>query len=179
MKKAVLVIDVQVALCSGKYATFDAPGVIQRINAVTEKARAAGVPVVVIQHESQEGVLDHGSPGWQLAAGLNVLPSDAYLRKRATDSFHQTELQTLLQTWGVQGLVICGMQSEFCVDTTTRRAMALGYPVQLVSDGHTTLHNGVLTAAQISQHHNVTLAQIESFGPRTRLVTASELRFGA
>lgn len=178
MKTAVLVIDVQQALCSGKYAAFDADGVIQRINSVTAKARAAAVPVVFIQHESQDGVLDHGSAGWQLAAGLNALASDVYLRKRATDSFHQTELQAQLQQRGIQALVICGLQSEFCVDTTTRRAMAQGYPVQLVSDGHSTLHNGVLTAAQISQHHNITLSNIESFGPRTTLVAAKDLRFG-
>jgi nicotinamidase-related amidase len=176
MKTAVLVIDVQQALCSGKYAAFDAAGVIDRINGVTATARAAAVPVVFIQHESADGVLDHGSAGWQLAAGLNALASDIYLRKRATDSFHQTELQALLQQWGVQALVICGLQSEFCVDTTTRRAMGLGYPVQLVSDGHSTLDNGVLSAMQISQHHNITLSNIESFGPRTTLAAAKDLR---
>ena len=42
--------------------------------------------------------------------------------------------------------------------------MALGYPVVLVSDGHSTVDNGVLSAAQISAHHNKTLASIESFG---------------
>jgi hypothetical protein len=55
--------------------------------------------------------------------------------------------------------------------------MALGWPVQLVSDGHSTLDKGLLTAAQISQHHNITLSNIESFGPRTTLVTAKDLRF--
>lgn len=63
-------------------------------------------------------------------------------------------------------LVVCGFQSEFCVDTTTRRALALGYPVTLVADGHSTTDNGVLSAAQISAHHNATLTNIVSFGPR-------------
>jgi nicotinamidase-related amidase len=88
-------------------------------------------------------------------------------------------LQNRLQQWRVPRVVICGAQSEFCADTTTRRAMALGYPVQLVSDGHSTLDNGVLTTVQIAQHHNVTLSNIESFGPRTSLVTATDLRFDA
>jgi nicotinamidase-related amidase len=97
------------------------------------------------------------------------------LDKRATDSFHQTALHALLQDRGVQDLVICGLQSEFCVDTTTRRALALGYPVTLVADGHSTLDNGVLRAAQISAHHNVTLANITSFGPRARAVPATDV----
>ncbi|WP_332825532.1 cysteine hydrolase family protein, partial [Ramlibacter sp.] len=152
-RTAVLVIDVQQALCTGEHAAFEADLVVERINRVTRKARAAGAPVVVIQHESHDGPLAHGSAGWTLARGLETLPTDVLLRKTATDSFHRTELNDLLQARGVTHLVICGMQSDFCVDTTTRRALALGYPVSLVSDGHTTTDNAVLTAAQITAHH--------------------------
>lgn len=176
MHTALLVIDVQQALCSGIYKAFESERVIERINAVSRKFRYAGAPVVMIQHESQGGPLDHGTDGWKLAEGLDVHATDISLRKRATDSFHQTNLHALLQARGVKNLVICGLQSEFCVDTTTRRALALGYPVVLVADGHSTLDNGVLSAAQISAHHNATLANITSFGPRAKAIPASEVR---
>lgn len=177
MKTAVLVIDVQEALSSGEYGAYDAAQVIARINAATARARAAGVPVVLIQHEADAGPLQHGSSGWQLAAALAVQDTDLRLRKTATDSFHQTELDELLKGQDIQRLVICGFQSEFCVDTTTRRALALGYEVLLVADGHSTLNNEVLTAAQISRHHNLTLANISSFGPRALPVPAAEIAF--
>ena len=177
MPTALLIIDVQQGLCSGPYQAFESERVIARINLVARKARAAGAPVVVIQHESNGGLLEFGGEGWKLADGLETQASDILLRKKATDSFHQTELHSLLQELGVKDLVICGLQSEFCVDTTTRRAMALGYPVVLVADGHSTLDNGVLTAAQIAAHHNVTLTNISSFGPRVRALPASELHF--
>jgi nicotinamidase-related amidase len=177
MTTALLIIDVQHALCSGEYEAFEARRVVDRINRVARMARAAGVPVVIIQHESQGGPFAYGTDGWQLAEGLDALPTDTYVRKRATDSFHNTELQAVLQARGATDLVICGLQSEFCVDTTTRRALALGYPVTLVSDGHSTMDNGVLSAAQITAHHNVTLANITSFGPRARAVPADEVRF--
>lgn len=177
MTAAVLVIDVQQALCSGENATFDADRVIERINLVNRKARAAGVPVVFIQHESPGSEFEHGGDGWQLAKGLETLSSDLYVRKTATDSFHKTRLQGELDARGVTELVICGMQSDFCVDTTTRRALALGYPIVLVADGHTTVDNAVLAAAQITAHHNETLANITSFGPRVRPVAASEVEF--
>ena len=77
----------------------------------------------------------------------------------------------------VAELVICGMHTEFCVDTTVRRALALGYPVVLVEDGHTTAGNSHVTPAQIIQHHNTTLANISSFGPRVRIVRADEMQF--
>ena len=177
MKSALLIIDVQTALCSGKYEAFEARRVIDRINYVSSKARSAGKLVVVIQHESEEEPFVHGSSGWQLAEGLNVEGTDLRIRKRATDSFHNTDLQAALERHGIDHLVVCGMQSEFCVDTTIRRALGLGYPVTLISDGHTTMDNGVLKAAQISEHHNVTLANITSYGPRVRPVPASEIEF--
>lgn len=180
MPHALLIIDVQRTLCEGRYACFEVGRVIDRINQVSRAARVAGVPVVLIQHETTGGgSMDQGSPGWELASSLETAPGDHRVGKRATDSFHQTELQALLQRLGVDGLVICGLQSDFCVDTTTRRALALGYPVVLVADGHSTLDNGVLSAAQISAHHTVTLANIESFGPRVVPLPASEIRFAA
>jgi nicotinamidase-related amidase len=176
MPTALLIIDVQQVLCSGEHAAFEIERVIDRINLISHKARAAGALVVVIQHETQGGgEMDHGTYGWHLAPSLKTERSDVYIRKTATDSFHRTELHDVLRAQGITNLIICGLQSEFCVDTTTRRALALGYPVVLVSDGHSTLDNRVLSAAQISAHHNETLASIESFGPRVRALPADEV----
>ncbi|WP_077036688.1 cysteine hydrolase family protein [Pelomonas sp. KK5] len=175
---ALLVIDVQQGLCTGRWAAHDAAGLIERINAVMGRAREAGVPVVLIQHED-EGMLTHGSADWQLADGLVTAASDMRLRKTVTDSFHRTDLHEQLQALGVERLVICGLQSDFCVDTTTRSAMRLGYPVTLMSDGHSTVGNGVLGAEQIIRHHGLTLSNIESFGPRTTLVAAADIAFPA
>ncbi len=178
MNTAILVIDVQQGLCEGDGAAFEAAQTIDRINQVTAKARAAGRPVIFIQHESGSGYLEHGSTDWQLAHGLEALPTDLRLLKTAADSFHRTTLQEVLQQHGIDELVICGMHTEFCVDTTTRRALALGYPVTLVEDAHTSAGNAALSAPQVIAHHNITLSNISSFGPRVRLANAADLRFG-
>lgn len=179
MTAAVLVIDIQQGLCEGEGAAFDFAAVIQRINEVTAKARAAGAPVIFVQHESNVGYLAFETDAWQLAQGLHAEPGDLRLRKRTPDAFHQTELEVLLVRHGVFSLVICGMHTEYCIDTTTRRALALGYPVLLVSDGHTSAGNAHLSPAQVIAHHNATLGNILSFGPRVRPVPAAEVRFGA
>jgi len=176
LNSALLIIDVQHALCSGQWACSSIDAVIDRINAVTAKARAANAPVIFIQHEEAEGPLQSGTAGWQLDARLDARPDDLRVRKTSCDSFHRTELHALLQSRGVDRLVVCGLQSEFCVDSTVRGALALGYPVVLVADGHSTLDNGVLSAAQITAHHNATLANVGSFGPRVKLSSAAELR---
>jgi nicotinamidase-related amidase len=179
MPSALLIIDVQQVLCSGEYAAYEVERVIDRINSVSRRVRDSGALVVVIQHETRGGEMDYGSDGWQLAPGLETRDGDIFLRKTATDSFHRTELHKLLQARSITNLIVCGLQSEFCVDTTTRRALALGYPVVLVSDGHSTIDNKVLSAAQISAHHNETLTNIASFGPRVRAVPADDVRVEA
>jgi nicotinamidase-related amidase len=179
MNTALLVIDVQQGLCEGENAAFESPQVIARINQISAKARATGAVVIFIQHESTAGYLEFATPAWQLAQGLRVEPGDLRLRKTTPDSFLRTELQQILQQHAVADLVICGMHTEFCVDTTTRRALALGYPVVLVADAHTSEGNAHLSAAQVIQHHNDTLTNISSFGPRVRAISTDNLRFDA
>ena len=72
MKSALLVIDVQQGLCEGEGAPFECGETIARINRISEKARAAGAPVVFIQHESIGGYLEFSSDDWQLAKDLQV-----------------------------------------------------------------------------------------------------------
>ncbi len=175
MTTAVLVIDVQQGLCEGENSAFECSAVISRINTVTAWARTAGAPVVFVQHESSGHYLPHGSRQWQLADGLEVEPADLRVRKTTPDAFLRSTLQQVLRDHGVDELVVCGMHTEFCVDTTTRRALALGYPVVLVSDAHTTEGHAHLSAAQIIRHHNHTLTNISSFGPRVRAIATSEL----
>lgn len=177
MTTALLIIDVQQALSTGDEAGFEIDRVIERINALSAEARAAGAPVVVVQHEEADGPLRFGAAGWQLADGLAVQPQDLRVRKTAPDAFHRTELHELLQSRGIDRLVVCGMQTECCVDSTVRRALALGYEIALAQDAHTTCDNGVLAAAQIIEHHNRTLRYMNSFGPRIAVAPAGELGF--
>jgi nicotinamidase-related amidase len=174
MGSALLVIDVQQGLCEGEGAAWDSTAVIARINRVAAHTRASGMPVVFIQHEDASGLV-HGSREWQLADGLLAEPGDLRVRKTTPDSFLRTDLQALLLARGVSELIVCGMHSEFCVDTTTRRALALGYPVTLVADAHTSAGNTALTPQQVVAHHNATLSNISSFGPRVRAVACDGL----
>ena len=176
MKTALLIIDVQQGLCEGEGRAFASDEVIARLNLAADQVRKAGGLVIFVQHESTVGYLEHGSREWQLAEGLRAEPGDLRLRKTTPDSFLRTGLQELLQQHGVDQLVIGGMHSEFCVDTTTRRALALGYPVLLLEDGHTSAGHAGLDARQVIRHHNHALSSMVSFGPRARLVRCADLQ---
>ncbi|QDL39076.1 cysteine hydrolase family protein [Rhodoferax sediminis] len=175
MKTAVLVIDMQQGLCEGEGKAFDCEGVIERINRVTRKARRAGAPVIFVQHESTAGYLEYETPAWQFATGLKVEAGDIRVRKATPDSFLRTNLEAVLKQHCVESIVLCGMHTEFCVDTTTRRALALGYPVTLVEDAHTSAGNAALTPQQVIAHHNATLTNISSFGSRASAVSTDGL----
>lgn len=179
MKSALLVIDVQRALCEGDQASHAAQQTVERISQAAGAARAAGVPVVYVQHETLSGRFARGSDTWQLARGLAPQAGDHFIHKTTPDAFQNTGLKLLLDALGVSDLVICGMQTEFCVDTTTRRAAALGYPVVLLADAHSTNDKPHLAAVDIIRHHNHTLPNITSFGPVIRAINTAELRYRA
>lgn len=54
----------------------------------------------------------------------------------------------------------------------------IGLNVEALADGHTTLDNGVLSAAQVTAHHNATLGNMQGFGPRIKAIPAARVRFG-
>lgn len=178
MKCALLIIDVQRGLFDHEPRPYEADVVVDRINVLADRARHAGTPVVFVQHETENDELAFGSDKWQLEQRLVLEDGDTILRKTTPDSFLRTELGSLLAKWRTELLVICGYASEFCVDTTSRRAAALGYPVIIAADAHTTHDKAHASALQIRWHHNITLENITSFGPVIRAIDCEQIVFG-
>jgi nicotinamidase-related amidase len=79
---------------------------------------------------------------------------DIIIQKNSPDSFHNTNLQDVLDVRNITTLVIGGLQTEYSVDTTCRRAYSLGYRIILVQDGHSTWNSANLSAQEIISHHN-------------------------
>ena len=176
--KALIVIDVQHALFNANPAPAFSCEVIERINTLTHHARQQGAPVVFVQHEATAGeFFRHGSPEWALDARLMTTESDHIVAKTTPDSFLNTELEAVLTQVDASHLVVCGYATEFCIDTTVRRAAGLGYEVTLVSDAHTTQDKPHAPATQIIGHHNATLASIKSYGSAIRALETSAVTF--
>ncbi|WP_370680235.1 cysteine hydrolase family protein [Comamonas sp. GB3 AK4-5] len=165
---AVLTIDVQRGLFETMPPPGDAMGTVERINRVMAHARTMGCPVVLVQHAGT--ALAPQSEGWRLLPALQTTAEDLRVGKTTPDAFQGTDLDALLRQRGITELVVTGYASEFCIDTTVRRAAALGYAVTLVADAHTTHDKPHATAEQIRTHENATLPAITSFGPRIRAV---------
>lgn len=132
-RSALLIVDAQVGVLA---AAFEADRVLARIGTLVQRARAAGVPVVWVQHESDELVAD--SPAWQLAPPLAAAAGEALIRKRHNSSFADTPLQALLQAQGITRVVLAGALTNWCIRATAFAALERGYDLALARDAHTT-----------------------------------------
>lgn len=174
---ALLVIDAQTGLLDPAYRRDET---IAAINDLIGRARAAGAPVVYVQHDGgTEDAAWVGTAGWRIhPAILPRAEADPLIRKPASDSFYRTPLKAELDRLGVGRLVVAGLRTEMCVDTTCRVATSLGFDVLLAADAHTTRDNDRLSAEQIVAHHNDTL---DDFGNDQHVVVvkpAAEIGFG-
>jgi nicotinamidase-related amidase len=169
---AVLVIDVQSGLFNTVPPPFEANQVIQRINSVTDRARAAKVPVIFAQH--------HGPPltssGTELHPDLNVLPQETVVIKKTGDAFYGTNLESLLRSSRVETLVLMGFATDFCVDSTLRNAVSKNFEVFVVSDAHTTNDAPTLKASVIREYFNWVWSDSSS-ARGIHLLKAEEVRF--
>ena len=174
---ALVVIDMQTILFDPEPP--EAEAVVARINGLASRARAAGAPVVWVQHETAGGGdLVPDTPGWELHPGLVTDPSDLFVRKAMSDAFLRTELHTLLAERGVRHVTVCGYSSEFCVDSSVRGAASRGYAVTLAADAHTSHDKPHATGLQIRVHENETLSNISSFQVEIDARPAAEITFG-
>lgn len=173
MTTALVVIDVQNGMFDSDPPPYCGDVLLQRIASLLDRARAAGTPIFHVQHDGGPGdPLEKDTPGFAhhpIVAPRGVEP---VIEKRHVSAFHETDLQARLARAGIDRLVIAGMQTEYCVDTACRAAVALGYKVTLVADAHTTFDSTELPAERIVAHHNNTLR-----GGFVELVTSDKVKF--
>jgi nicotinamidase-related amidase len=170
---ALLVIDVQMFGFGEDSPVYAGESLIARIGDLIARARDAGVPIIYVQHCGAKGEIDEpGAPAWEIHSAIAPAKGEPVVQKRHPDAFQETTLREELESRGIKRLVLAGMQTEYCVDTTCRRAYSLGYDVTLVSDAHSTWDTEHLTAPQIIAHHNATLG-----GWFAKLKAASDIPF--
>jgi len=167
-----LIVDAQVNQFGPPMAVHDGPLILDRLKRLVARARASRTPIVFIQNDGGEVDPDlPGTPGWELHPELTPIGNEKVYRKTTTDSFHETGLLEDLRSSGVTDLVIAGMQSDHCINATTRRAVAEGFDVTLVSDAHSTFSFTEEPASSIIQ------AQNEALGTLVTLATTDEVTF--
>lgn len=168
MSTALLIIDVQQSLVDE--GIWEYVRVIERVNQLIATARSEHIPIVLVRDSRVE-------PNGAFHKSLHHETHDIKIVKSFCDSFMETHLDEILRSKKISKLVVGGMQSDFCVDTTCRQAATLGYDVLLVADAHSTLDHEHLKAAQIVAHHNRILRNLDSAKGRVRVLETENVSF--
>ncbi len=168
---ALLVIDMQ------NYFHQIIQPVLKNLSKVVQSCRQKEVPIIFTQHghtdpPSDGGVLGewwgevilHGTNDWKFIPEIKIEAKDIILPKKRYSAFFQTELDLILRSKGIQNLIITGVMTNLCCETTARDAFMRDYKVFFLIDG---------TATGKEEHH---LAALKNLGYGfAYLITCDEL----
>ncbi|WP_214414068.1 cysteine hydrolase family protein [Sphaerisporangium fuscum] len=174
MKRALIVIDVQESFRARPlWDEIHNPKIAEPVNRLVRLARDNGDLVVWVLH-TEPGSGDVFDPALGHVRLLDELerpePGEPTVYKTSHNAFTTTNLQQLLTEAGVRELLVCGIRTEQCVETTTRVGSDLGYRVVFVTDATTTNPIGTLSAEAIIERTEAVLR--DRFA---RIATVAEL----
>ncbi|MCM2449483.1 isochorismatase family protein [Agrobacterium vitis] len=131
---ALLVIDAQQSFRHRPYFREEAvPTYLERQQALIDGARKAGIATVLIFHLNDTGPFSAASGFISTLSPLTIEP-DAVFRKHRHSALVGTGLDVWLTRNNIRHLIVSGIRTEQCCETTTRHASDLGYSVDFVSE---------------------------------------------
>lgn len=173
-KTALLITDMQNVFVEG--SPVSAPeglGVLDRLNRLAALCHEAGIQVIYTAHvvrpdhsnmgilgdivpPVQAGLIDDGSVPGSLHAGIRMREGDILLKKPRYGAFHGTDLELILRHKGIDTLIIGGIATNVCCETTAREAAVRDFKVLFLSDGTATfdlpdMGFGAITAQEIQR----------------------------
>jgi nicotinamidase-related amidase len=155
---ALVLIDMQQGNFTGSDPIVAGNHLLNIAKELIRKARRANIPIIYILNNGGKGDPDEvGTPGWEIHSSIMPLKDDMLIQKITPDAFHKTNLKDSLNERNIENLVVMGLQTEYCIDTTCRHGSLLGYNILLVKDGHSTWDSDILSAQKIIAHHNSVL----------------------
>jgi nicotinamidase-related amidase len=141
MTRALIVIDVQESFRQQpEWAAISNPGIVGQVNRLVQEARANGDLVVWVLHAEagSDTVFDPASGYVRLIDGLAARDGEPVITKTSHNAFTTTNLQQILTTRAIGDLVVCGIRTEQCCETTARVASDFGFGVTFVTDATAT-----------------------------------------
>jgi nicotinamidase-related amidase len=136
---ALLVIDAQQEYFAplGKLVLPDGPRAVERIGETLAWARARGVPVIHVVHESRRpgaSIFVPGSPALEIHPAAAPRAGEPVIQKHLPGAFTSTALEEELRRRGVERVLVSGFMTQMCCDTTAREAAHRGFKVTVLSD---------------------------------------------
>jgi ureidoacrylate peracid hydrolase len=177
-RTALINVDLQNCFVQGyPISAPDGLVVLDRINRLAAVCRAAGILVIHTSHvlrpdgsntgvlgemapPVKEGIINKGSESAALHTKLVVDARDILLDKPRFGAFHGTDLELILRSRGIDTIIISGIATNVCCETTAREAMVRDFHVFFLSDGTTTFDMGNASAAELQKATLATLGSL-------------------
>jgi ureidoacrylate peracid hydrolase len=174
-RTALINVDLQNCFVAGsRISAPEGPAILALVNRLATVCRAAGCLVVhtrlVLRPDGSNagvlaemappvraGILDDGSESAALHPGLIVETGDLILDKPRFGAFHDTDLESILRTRGIDSVIVAGLMTNVCCETTAREAMVRDFHVFFISDGTATAPMGDASAAELQRATLATL----------------------
>lgn len=168
-RAALINVDMQNCFVEGSpLASPDGPALLQRVNGLADACRRAGILVVhtrgwMRRDGSDLGVMGElvppfivalyteGEPSAELHAGLVVDDADIVLDKPRYGAFHGTDLEQILRNRGIDTVIVSGIATNICCETTAREAAQHDFRVFFLADGTATKEMRGVPAAALQQ----------------------------
>ncbi|MGX9756319.1 cysteine hydrolase family protein [Clostridioides difficile] len=142
MSIALLLIDIQNDYFkNGKCELLNTEKTAENAKKILTLFRKNNLPIIHVQHISMSSTASFFLPdtyGSKINKIVFPLDNEEIVIKHTPDSFFKTRLQSFLEEKNINKLVICGMMSHMCIDTSVRTAKKLGYDITLIENACTT-----------------------------------------
>jgi nicotinamidase-related amidase len=178
-RTAFINVDMQNCFVEGYPSSVtEGPTLLRQLNGFAARCRGAGVRVIHTAHvlrpdgsnagvmteyipAVRQGMINRGSHASALHKDLVIDPRDIVLEKPRFGAFHGTDLELVLRTTGIDTVIIGGIATNVCCETTAREATVRDFRVLFLSDGTATFPFSGLSANQLQQ---ATCASLKVFG---------------
>lgn len=152
-KSLLLIIDMQKAMTYEDAYNFNI--VVENIKKLLIKFRNENKPVVYVQHTGKDGsIICEEASGWPIIDELSPTKGETIVHKRFNSGFKETNLEEILKGYDPDDIVIVGMQTEYCIDTTIRVGFEKGFKFIIPENTNTTFDSENLSGKEIYKHHN-------------------------
>ncbi|HYK05546.1 MAG TPA: isochorismatase family protein [Thermoanaerobaculia bacterium] len=159
MDTALLVIDIQDSfkIDPARWASRNNPAFEQNVTELIATFREASRPVIFVLHNDSDPGFRPGDPEVRLMGFLDRRENEPLIVKNTRNAFTSTDLQQRLDALDVRKVVISGISTEQCCETTTRVAADLGYDVDFVTEATATFPIGSLSTDAIVERTEAVL----------------------
>jgi nicotinamidase-related amidase len=173
-KTALIVVDAQESFRQCAFWTNDdLAAYIEKQQALIDGARAAGIPIIQIFHVDSDAPFTLDSGFVRTLAELTIAP-DVTFHKNVHSSLVGTGLEDWLKANGITRLIISGIRTEQCCETTTRHAADIGYDVDFVSEATLTFTMTHASGVSFSPAEIRTRTELVLAGRFARIATVEE-----